>query len=297
MDRLRAMKLFVSIVERGSFTGAAEQLNMSRASATALIRQLENHVGVSLLHRTTRQLSATPEGELYYHRCRDILQDLTEAESLLSQRANSLTGRLKVDLPASLCRLVVMPALPDFIRRYPDIRVDISVSDRVVDLLGEGVDCVLRIGELNDSTLIARRLAELSQVTCASRSYLERHGIPVTLEELEQHHYVEFRSASTGRVDPLHFRLSDGVVQRRLSSVLSVNNGTSYVAGCEAGLGIVQVPRYHVAAQLNNGDLVEILSQLAPPPLPLSVLYPPQRQVPNRLRVFIDWLVELLRPS
>ncbi|WP_027852420.1 LysR family transcriptional regulator [Marinobacterium litorale] len=296
MDRFRAMRLFVSIVERGTFTGAAEQLNMSRASATALIRQLEQHVGVSLLHRTTRQLSATPEGELYYHRCRDILQDLAEAESLLSQRANSLTGRLKVDLPASLCRLVVMPALPDFIRRYPDIRLDISVSDRVVDLLGEGVDCVLRIGELNDSTLIARRLAELSQVTCASRSYLERHGIPVTLEELERHHYVEFRSASTGRVDPLYFRLSDGVVQRRLSSVLSVNNGTSYVAGCEAGLGIVQVPRYHVAAQLNNGDLVEILSQLAPPPLPLSVLYPPQRQVPNRLRVFIDWLVELLRP-
>jgi DNA-binding transcriptional LysR family regulator len=289
------MRLFVSIVERGSFTGAAEQLNMSRASATALMRQLENHIGVSLLHRTTRQVSATPEGELYYYRCRDILHDLADAESLLSSRAHKLVGRLRVDLPASLCRLVVMPALPEFIGCYPDIRLDISVGDRVIDLVREGADCVLRIGELNDSTLIARRLAGLEQVTCASPDYIERYGCPASLQELDLHHCVEFRSASTGRVDPLHFRLESGVVQRRLNARVSVNSGIAYVAACEAGLGIAQVPRYHVAAQLRRGELVELLPQLPPPALPLSVLYPPQRQVPLRLRVFIDWLVELFR--
>lgn len=295
MDRLRAMQLYARIVELGSFTRAAEQLDMSRASATALIRQLESHLGASLLQRTTRQVSPTPDGEAYYERCVAILADVEAAETNLFQSARHPRGRLKVDLPASLGRLVVIPALPDFCRRFPDIRLEISVSDRVVDLIHEGVDCVLRIATLRDSTLIARPLAALPQVTCASPEYLTRCGIPRTLEDLERHHCIEFLSATTGRVDPLRFRVDGRQETRQPPAHVAVNNGVSYVACCEAGMGIAQAPRYHVAAQLQQGTLVEVLHDFRPSPLPLAVLYPQHRQIPPRLRVFIDWLVELFK--
>ncbi len=293
MDRLRAMQLFVRIVDLGSFTGAAEQLEISRASATALTRQLEAHLGVSLLQRTTRQVSLTPDGEAYYQRCVAILREVEEAESLLSQRAELPKGQLRVDLPASLARLLVIPALPDFFRRYPEVQLEISVGDRKIDLVREGVDCVLRIGALADSRLVARRLARLPQVTCASPDYLARFGTPTTLQALKGHRCVEYQSATNGRVDPLHFETAEGPVTRSLSASMAVNNGISYVAAGEAGLGIIQVPRYHVAEQLARGRLVELLPELAPAPLPLSVLYPQHRQLPPRLRVFIDWLATL----
>ncbi|KEA65325.1 Transcriptional regulator, LysR family [Marinobacterium lacunae] len=287
------MQLFVRIVELGSFTAASEHLDMSRASATALMRQLESHLGVRLLQRTTRQVSTTPDGEVYYRQVQSILRDVDAVENRLSQQAQYPKGRLRVDLPASLARLVVIPALPAFYRRYPEIVLELSVADRMIDLVREGVDCVLRIGELDDSSLIARRLALLPQVTCASCDYIERQGRPESIGSLDRHFCVEFLSATTARVDPLHFMVNGRAVSKSLRSSLSVNNGTAYVAGCEAGLGIVQVPRYHVEAQLNAGRLIEVLVECAPPPIPLSVLYPQHRQMPPRLRVFIDWLVEL----
>lgn len=293
MDRLKAMQLFARIVELGSFTQAAIQLDMSRASATALIRQLESHLGTSLLQRTTRQVSPTQEGESYYRDCLSILADVAEAESALIQRVQHPRGRLRVDLPASLGRLVVIPALPDFHRRYPDVVLEISVSDRNIDLLREGVDCVLRIGALRDSTLIARHLADLEQVTCVSQEYIACHGEPQTLEALEQHFCVEFVSATTGRVDPLRFLQDGKLVNYQPPSLMAVNNGISYVAACEAGMGIAQVPHYHVAHSLARGALKEVLADFRPPPLPLTLLYPQHRQLPLRLRVFIDWLVML----
>lgn len=293
MDRLQAMQLFVRIVELGSFSKAAEQLAMSRASATALIKQLESHLGARLLQRTTRQVSATLDGRSYYQHCLNILGEIEEAESVFSRSAQHPRGRLKIDLPASLGRLVVIPALPDFYARYPEIVLEIGIGDRMIDLVREGVDCVVRIGELNDSTLVARALPPLRQLTCASAGYVARHGLPTSLEQLAGHQCVDYLSATSGRLQPLEFSVAGRLVPYTLPACLAVNNGESYVAACEAGLGIVQVPHYHVQRQLAAGSLVELLPQHRPPPLPMTVLYPHHRHLTPRLRVFIDWLVEL----
>lgn len=295
MDRLQAMQLFSRIVELGSFSKAAEQLEMSRASATALIKQLEAHLGARLLQRTTRQVSATLDGKSYYQHCRAILADIEEAESVLSQTARHPRGRLKVDLPASLGRLVVIPALPSFYERYPEITLEIGIGDRMIDLVREGIDCVVRIGELNDSRLIARSLPPLKQKTCASAAYVARHGVPASLDDLECHYCVDYLSATTGRLQPLEFTVDGDIKTRTLPARLAVNNGESYVAACEVGLGIVQVPHYHVARQLEAGTLIELLPQHRPPDLPMTVLYPHHRHLTPRLRVFIDWLVELFQ--
>lgn len=293
MDRFQAMQLFVRIVELGSFSKAAEQQGMSRASSTALIKQLESHLGVRLLQRTTRQVSTTLDGRSYYRHCQAILADIEEAESALSQRAQLPRGRLKVDLPASLGRLRVIPALPDFYARYPEIVLEIGIGDRMIDLVREGVDCVVRIGELSDSSLVARSLPPLRQLTCASAGYVARFGLPTSLDELEGHQCIDYLSATSGRLQPLEFSVDGQVVTRSLPACLAVNHGESYVAACEAGLGIVQVPLYHVQRQLAAGSLVELLPQHRPPPLPMTVLYPHHRHLTPRLRVFIDWLVEL----
>lgn len=293
MDRFDAMQLYTRVVELGSFTQAAEQLAISRASASTIIRQLEARLGVRLLQRTTRQVSTTLDGQSYYQHCRDVLAQIEETESALSQVAHQPHGRLRVDLPASLGRLVVMPALPNFLRRFPDIVLEIGIGDRMVDLVREGVDCVVRIGVLEDSSLVARPLGSLEQVTCASAEYLARHGVPAELSELEGHRCVAYQSPTTGRPDPLAFRVADKEVPWDMPANVVVNHGEAYVAACEAGFGIIQVPRYHVERQLQAGSLVEILPQYRLTPLPMAVLYPHHRHLSPRLRVFIDWLVEL----
>lgn len=295
MDRLQAMQLFVRIVELGSFSKAASQLDMSRASATALIKQLETHLRVRLLQRTTRQVSATLDGESYYRHCLSILAEIEAAESALSQAARHPRGRLKIDLPASLARLVVIPALPGFYERYPEITLEIGIGDRMIDLVREGVDCVVRIGALSDSTLVARSLPPLVQLTCASAGYLTRHGLPASLDELDGHQCIDYLSATSGRLQPLEFLVDGHLRTLTLPARLAVNNGESYVAACEAGLGLVQVPRYHIARQLAAGTLVEVLSPYRPPPLPMTVLYPHHRHLTPRLRVFIDWLAALFQ--
>lgn len=297
MDRLQAMRLFTRIVDLGSFSRAAEQLDLPRASATQIIKQLETHLGVRLLLRTTRQVSTTLDGAAYYQRCVAILADIDEAEASFTQAARHPQGKLKVDLPGSLARLRVIPALADFYRAYPQITLEIGISDRYIDLVRDGVDCVLRAGELADSTLVARRLTLLPQITCASSDYLARHGTPQNLDELMAHQAVDYFSASSGKALPLEFVVAGQTQTLRLSAALAVNNADAYVAACEAGLGIVQVPLYHVAAQLAAGTLLELLPQQRPPALPLSVLYPQHRQLSPRLRVFVDWLAALFAAS
>ena len=293
MDRLQAMRLFTRIVELGSFTRAAGQLGLPRASATQIIKQLEAHLGVRLLARTTRQVTTTVDGASYYERCVAILAEIDEAEAEFSQSARHPQGRIRIDLSGSLCRLVLIPALPAFCRDYPRIRLEISVGDRQIDLVREGVDCVLRIGELGDVSLVARRLALLDQVTCASADYLDRHGRPKDLDDLDTHSVVDYVSASTGKSIPLAFAIGGRVETRNPAATLSVNNGDAYVAACAAGFGIIQVPRYHVTKQLASGEFEEILRQYRPPALPPNALYPTKRQLSARVRVFIDWLAEL----
>ena len=290
MDRFEAIRLFTRIVELGSFSRAAEQLGITRAGATQAIQQLEARLGVRLLARTTRQVTPTLDGSDYYQRCSAILADLDEAEAAFSQAGRSPRGRLRVDLPGSLCRLVLMPALPDFCRRYPEIRIEFSISDRQIDPLREGVDCVLRIGALDDDLpLVARRLALLPLVTCASRAYLERHGRPQSLAELQGHHAVDNLSATTGKAFAFEFMRADQVERLNLPASVAVNDGGGYVAACCAGLGLIQVPLFHVAHQLASGELEEILPAHRPPAMPLHLLYPPNRQATARLRAFIDW--------
>jgi LysR family transcriptional regulator, regulator for bpeEF and oprC len=293
MERFEAMRLFTRIVELGSFSRAAEQLGVTRAAATQGIQQLEARLGVSLLARTTRQVTATVDGQAYYQRCSAILADLDDAEAEFSQATRQPRGRIRVDLPGSLCRLVLMPALPDFCARYPQVRVELSVSDRQIDPLREGVDCVLRIGELGDLPLVARRLASLTLVTCASRAYLDRCGRPRSLAELEHHRAVDNLSATTGKPFAFEFVVDGAVRKLQLPASIAVNDGGSYVAACAAGMGLIQVPLFHVERQLAEGELEEILPQYRPPPMPLHLLYAPKRQPAARLRVFMDWVAQL----
>lgn len=293
MDHLVAMRLFVRIVELKSFSRAAEQLELPRGSATQIIKQLEARLGVKLLLRTTRQVRTTVDGELYYARCSAILAEIDEVEAAFSQAARQPEGRIRINMSSSLCRHVLIPALPDFCGRYPDIVLDIGVQDKQIDLISEGVDCVLRIGELRDSALVARPLARLEQITCASPAYLARHGMPESLEALAGHRVVDYISASSGRSIPLEFDVDGRIEYRSLPASLAVNNGDAYVAACEADFGIIQLPTYHVRDRLKTGVLVEILPQHRPPPLPLHVLYPQNRHLSQRVRVFVDWLAEL----
>lgn len=293
MDRFNAMRVFTRIVELGGFAKAADSLQLPRASVTILIKQLEAHLGVQLLHRTTRQVSPTLDGAAYYQRCVRLLADLEETEAVFSRTRHNPRGTLRIDMPAGIGRLMVIPALPAFSARYPLIELEIGLNDRPVDLIREGVDCVLRGGLCLDDSLVARPLLLMEQVTCASAGYLQRHGTPQTLDELAGHQVVEYFSSVSGKRYGLEFQVDGEVVQWDLPKQVAVNSADGYLAACEAGYGLVQTPYYHVAQQLADGRLCEVLPQVAPPALPLTALYPPQRHLSTRVRVFVDWLVEL----
>ncbi|MGF6108587.1 LysR family transcriptional regulator [Pseudomonas frederiksbergensis] len=293
MDRLNAMRVFTRIVESGGFAKAADSLQMPRASVTILIKQLEAHLGVQLLQRTTRHISLTLDGAAYYPRCVRLLADLEETEAVFSAARHNPKGLLRVDMPAGIGRLIVIPALPQFTARYPQIELEISLNDRTVDLIREGVDCVLRGGSPLDESLVARPLVMLDQVTCASPDYLQRHGVPRSPSDLQGHQMVEYFSATTGARFGLEFVVEGQVQQVNLPRQVSVNSADGYMAACEAGYGLVQAPYYHVARQLDEGRLCEVLRDAPPPGMPLTALYPPHRQLSRRVRVFVDWLVEL----
>ena len=291
MDRFNAMLVFTRIVELGGFARAADSLQMPRASVTELIKQLEAHLGVQLLHRTTRQVSPTLDGAAYYQRCVSLLSDLEEAEGLF--RGSQPKGKLRVDMPAAVGRLVVFPALPEFTRRYPLIELEVGLSDRPVDLIREGVDCVVRGGLTMDDSLVARPLVMMDQVTCASPDYLQAHGVPQSLEDLSGHQVVEYFSSVSGKRYGLEFQTGDEVRLIDLPKQVSVNSAEGYLAACMAGYGLVQTPHYHVAQLVRDGRLQEVLGDCLPPRLALTALYPQHRQLSSRVRVFVDWLVDL----
>lgn len=291
MDRYEAMRVFTRIVERRSFTLAAEDLGLPRTTVTDAIKGLEARLGVRLLQRTTRHVSPTLDGEAYYGRCLRLIADLEDAESAFS--TSRPKGLLRVDVQATLARHFVMPKLPEFLVKYPEIELVFSEGDRFVDLVREGVDCVLRVGELRDSDMIARRLTMLAEVTCAAPAYLAQHRTPATLDDLEGHRVVGFRSSATGAVLPLEFTVGDAVRHIALPATITVTGAESYNAAAIAGLGLVQAPRYRLEPQFAAGQLVPILEDYAPSPSPVSLLYPRAKQLSPRLRVFIDWMVRV----
>jgi DNA-binding transcriptional LysR family regulator len=290
MDRFDAMRVFTRIVERRSFTLAAQDLSLPRSTVTEVVQQLEARLGVRLLQRTTRHVMPTLDGEAYHRRCLAIIADVEEADAAFRDAKPS--GLLRVDVHGTLARHFLLPGLPAFLERYPGLELHLGEGDRLVDLVREGIDCVLRAGDLQDSGMIARRVALLGEATCASPAYLARHGIPATPGDLEGHRMIGFVSSATGSFFPLHFTV-DGVLKRvTLPAPVSVVNAETNVVAARLGLGIIQVPRYHLEADLATGSLVEILADYPSPPLPVSLLYPHSRQLSPRVRVFIDWLTK-----
>ncbi|MNF46614.1 HTH-type transcriptional regulator DmlR [compost metagenome] len=296
MDRFDAMQAFARVVETGSFTKAAETLHMSKTSVTQLVQQLEARLRVRLINRTTRKLNVTAEGAAYYDRVVRLLADLDDAETSLSTASASPRGRLRVDVPSPLARLILVPALPEFHARYPDIRIDLGVSDRIVDLIDESVDCVVRGGELTDQSLIARHIADLQLGVCAAPSYLEGAGIPQHPRELEgpSHYIVGFLWARTGKALPYAMHRGDETVRVQGRYVLSVDDGNAYLAAGLAGMGVLWLPHYMSRPHLERGELVPLFDDWQLDPMPLYLAFPPNRHVSTKLRVFIDWMVELM---
>jgi LysR family transcriptional regulator, regulator for bpeEF and oprC len=294
MDQLTAMRAFARVVEVGTFTRAAELLGMPKATLTKLVQSLEAHLHTQLLHRTTRRVSVTPDGASYYERAVRLLADLDELDGSMASSQASPAGRLRVDVSAAVAQLVIVPALAKFHRRYPDIHIDLGVTDRPVDMIGENVDCVIRAGDLSEQSLIARRIAELEFITCASPAYLERHGRPAHPRELEEGHYVVgYFSTRTGRPYPLSFDAAGEHIELTGRSIVALNDGNAYVAAGLAGLGVLQAPSFMLRSEIANGALVPILEEWTTSSLPLHVVYPPNAHVSNRLRVFVDWIADL----
>ncbi|TLX60605.1 LysR family transcriptional regulator [Stutzerimonas nosocomialis] len=296
MDRFDAMQAFARVVETGGFTKAAETLHMSKTSVTQLIQQLEARLRVRLLNRTTRKVNVTADGAAYYERVVRLLADMDDAETSLSSASTAPRGRLRVDVPSPFARMILVPALPAFHARYPDIQFDMGVSDRRVDLIGENVDCVVRGGEITDQSLVARHVGDLRLGVYAAPSYLERAGRPLHPGELEDTHHriVGFLWARSGKVFPYAMHGQGERVEVLGRYVLAVDDGNAYLAAGLAGLGILWLPDYMAREHLARGELAPLFEDWQLDPMPMYVAYPPNRHVSAKLRVFIDWIVELM---
>ncbi|WP_448107300.1 LysR substrate-binding domain-containing protein [Pseudomonas azerbaijanoccidentalis] len=296
MDRFDAMQAFARVVEAGSFTKAAETLHMSKTSVTQLVQQLEARLRVKLLNRTTRKVNVTADGAVYYERVVRLLADLDDAETSLSSASTVPRGRLRVDVPSPLASMILMPALPEFHARYPDIQIDMGVSDRIVDLIDENVDCVVRGGELTDQSLMARRVGDLQLGVFAAPSYLQRLGTPLHPRELEgsEHRIVGFLWARTGKAVPYAMRNAGESVEIKGRYVLAVDDGNAYIAAGLAGMGVLWLPDYMSRPYLARGELVPLFEGWSLDPMPLFVAFPPNRHISRKVRVFIDWVTELM---
>ncbi|HBQ6570768.1 TPA: LysR family transcriptional regulator [Klebsiella pneumoniae] len=296
MDRFDAMRAFARVVEAGSFTKAAQTLHMSKTTVTQLIQQLESRLRVRLLHRTTRKLGVTPDGAVYYERVIRLLADMEDAENSLSSAAMTPRGRLRVDVPSPLARLILVPALPAFHARYPDIQIDMGVSDREVDLIGDNVDCVLRGGQITDQSLIARHVGDLQIGVYVAPSYVERLGAPAHPRELQNtdHCIVGFLSSRTSKIDPLVLCSENERIEITGNYVLAVDDGNACLEAGLVGLGVIALPNYMAAAHQAVGALIPLFTQWRISPMPLYLAFPPNRHVNAKLRIFIDWIVELM---
>ncbi|WP_440958300.1 LysR family transcriptional regulator [Oceanicaulis sp. LC35] len=297
MDTIRQYQIFIQILESGNFTRAAETLGLPRSTVSTTLRTLEDRLGEQLLHRTTRQVSATPQGEQFLQLARDVVENAQAAETLFQGGGGPVRGRLRVNMTSQLAARIVIPNLHTFQAAHPALELELSASDRLIDPVLEGVDLVVRAAELTDSDLICRKIGDIPMASCASRAYLDQRGAPRTPDDLDQHVIVGY--GPTGHPDA---RLWEGIgpsgpISRTLRSLISVDNTEAYTAAAQAALGIVQIPRIHLVAHTRDGpgQLVEVLPDFPPPPMPLSFVYPRRRRASPRLNVFMDWLDALVR--
>jgi LysR family transcriptional regulator for bpeEF and oprC len=293
MDRIQAMQVFTRVAEAGSFVRAAETLSLPSSTVTSTIKNLEKYLQVRLLNRTTRRVSLTPEGLQYLAQCREILSLIEHSESSLTDSLRRPQGRLRVDMPGGIAHLIVMPHLKDFYRLYPDIYLMIGVSDRQVDLVQEGVDCVIRTGELTDSTLVARPLGRFRWVTCASPDYLRKFGVPETPEALSQHRAIHYFSGSGRRNSELRFTRGTEAFSVPVEGDAAVNETGLYIRLCLEGFGLAQLAENVISENLQQGKLIEVLADWQPPSVPVTMLYPHQRFLSPAVRAFADWVAGL----
>lgn len=293
MNRLDCMQMFVRVAELASFTKAADSLGQPKASISTGVQQLENLLGTRLLQRTTRRVELTQDGRAFYERARDLLADMDELEGLFRSTGN-LSGRLRIDMPSAVAKNRIMPRLPQFLAQHPQLELEISSTDRRVDVIREGFDCVIRVGKLNDSSLIARPLGKLELLNCVSPAYIERYGIPTSLDDLARHqlvHYVTTLGAKSSGFEYMH---KGEVKFVGMAGNVTVNNSDAYSAACVAGFGIAQIPRVGAQDYLTQGKLIEILPDFRAEPMPVSLLYANRRNLSRRAQVFMEWVSEQL---
>ena len=293
MNKLQAMEVFVQVVDAGSFTRAADTLQLPKATVSTLVQSLESALSAKLLHRTTRLVTVTTDGAAFYERCVRILSDVRDAEESLSRTRASPSGRLRVDVPTAFASEILIPALPAFFERYPDIMMELGSTDRPVDLVEEGVDCAIRGGELWDLNLIARRVGVVNFVTAASPAYLERYGVPRHPRELERHRCVNYFSAKTGKTYDWDFRRGDERIDIPMRGVIALNDAGAYVHAGLAGLGVIQIADYLLMQHVAAGRMVQLLPDWTSDPLPVHVVYPQNRHLSAKVRVFVEWASDL----
>lgn len=296
MNQLDAMRLYLRVAEMGSFTQAAESVGLPKASVSMAVKRLEELLGVRLLHRTTRRVRMTNDGMAYYERCKALLADMDDLQAMFQQGDADIGGRLRVDMPIGIATSIVIPRLPEFLAAHPRLTLELSSTDRRVDLVREGFDCVIRLGAMADSTMIARPLGALRIINCAAPSYLAAHGIPQNLDDLTRHRLVHYASVLGGK--PLGFEYEDRGSHkiREMGGVVVVNNSEAYEAACLAGLGIIQAPEISLRGYVEDGKLVEVLTGYAAPAMPMALVYAHRHHVPKRTQRFMGWIAEIMKP-
>jgi LysR family transcriptional regulator, regulator for bpeEF and oprC len=295
MDKLQAMTVLVRVVEAQSFSKAAETLSMPRSSVTTIIKNLEAHLGTPLLRRSTRTLSLTDAGARYFASCQAVLSEIARAESDLSIEVAHPRGRVRVDMPGVIGRAIVLPRFREFEERFPDIELILGLSDRPVDLIYDGIDCVIRTGELIDSTLVARQLGQLNWITCASPLYLSRHGEPESVSALRTHRIVNYISNATGRPLDWRFDVDGKAVVMTMAGRFSVNETEAYLQCGLEGLGLIQLSEFAATPYLQSGRLKEVLADMRCSPVPISILYPDGRNAPTAVKAFVEWIIEIAK--
>jgi DNA-binding transcriptional LysR family regulator len=297
MNQLEAMRIYVRVAELASFTEAAQSLGVPKASASTAVQQLETRLGTRLLHRTTRRVQMTQDGRVFYERCRDLLTDMEELNTLFQVGQTELEGRLRVDVPLGVARSIVVPRLPEFLRTHPKLEIELSSTDRRVDPVREGFDCVLRVGTLSDSSLIARPLGMYRIVNCVSADYIAAFGKPRTPDDLQAHRLIHYASTFGAKSAGFEYVGADGQINFvPMPGALTVNNSEAYQAACLAGLGLIQAPEVGMRALLESGRLVEVLPKYRAESMPVSLLYANRRQLPKRVQVFMTWIAEVMQP-
>jgi LysR family transcriptional regulator, regulator for bpeEF and oprC len=293
MDNLTWIAAFVRVVEAKSFAAAADQLGMTSSGVSRAVSRLEESLGARLLFRTTRSLRLTEDGAAFYERCTQILTDLTDLAESIGDSGKRPQGRIRIEMPASLGRMFIVPNLANFQARYPDLKVQLGMSDRTADLVEDGIDCAIRVGELQDSNMIARRIGVIRMVTAAAPSYLAKHGAPKSIDDLKNHQCVNYFYARNGRAYEWQFDTPGGRIQVPIDAALMMNDVDALIASAEIGLGIVQLGSFTLDRALRAGTLVKVLEHGEAIGPPISIIYPQKRHLPARVRVFIDWVIEL----